>query len=210
VIRRARPARPPALRSFGVAFERCGDLGEGRRGLLHGDALATGMSLMRDLANLPANVCTPSHLAATARQLARQHRSIGVQVLGEPEMRRLKMGSLLSVTAGTGEPARLIVVRYRGGARDAAPVVLVSKGVTFDSGGISLKPPPYGRDEVRHVGRSERARLIKAAAMMGLPLNIVSVIPTARTCRRPPPARRHRPQHVGQTSRSSAPTPKAG
>jgi len=194
VIRRARPARPPALRSFGVAFERRGDLGEGKRGLLHGDALTTGMALMRDLANLPANVCTPSHLAATARQLAREHRSIGVQVLGEPEMRRLKMGSLLSVTAGTDEPARLIVVRYRGGARGVAPVVLVGKGVTFDSGGISLKPPP-AMDEMKFdmSGAASVLGSIKAAAMMGLPLNIVGVIPA---CENLPSGRATKPGDI--------------
>jgi leucyl aminopeptidase len=118
----ARPSGPPASAAqLRRRFERRGDLGEGRRGLLHGDALATGMSLMRDLANLPANVCTPSHLAATARQLARQHRSIGVQVLGEPEMRRLKMGIAAVRHRRHRRAARLIVVRYRGGARGAAP-----------------------------------------------------------------------------------------
>jgi leucyl aminopeptidase len=177
-IRRARPPRAPALRSFGVAVATRGELTEARRGVAHGDALVAGMSLTRNLANLPANVCTPSYLAGAARQLAREHRTVSVQALGEPEMRRLKMGSLLSVTAGTDEPAKLVVVRYRGGARGAAPVVLVGKGVTFDSGGISLKPPP-AMDEMKFdmTGAASVLGAIKAAAAIGLPVNIVGVIP---------------------------------
>jgi leucyl aminopeptidase len=177
-IRRARPPRPPALRSFGVALATRGELTEAKRGLAHGDALIAGMGLTRNLANLPANVCTPSYLANAARQLGREHATFSTQVLGEPEMRRLKMGSLLSVTAGTDEPARLIVVRYRGGARGAAPIVLVGKGVTFDSGGISLKPPP-AMDEMKFdmTGAASVLGAIKAAAEIGLPVNIVGVIP---------------------------------
>jgi leucyl aminopeptidase len=193
-IRKARPPRAPPLRSFGVAVERRGDLAEAERGLKHGEALVSGMALTKDLANLPANVCTPSHLAATARQLAREHRSISVQVLGEPEMRRLKMGSLLSVTAGTDEPARLIVVRYRGGARNAAPIALVGKGVTFDSGGISLKPPP-AMDEMKFdmTGAASVLGAIKSAALIGLKLNIVGVIPA---CENLPSGRATKPGDI--------------
>src|SRR5262245_8446107 len=194
VIRNARPPRAPPLRSFGVAFERRSDLAEAERGLKHGAALVSGMSLTGDLANLPANVCTPSQLATTARQLAREHRSLSVQVLGVPEMRRLKMGSLLSVTAGTDEPARLIIVRYRGGARGAAPIALVGKGVTFDSGGISLKPPP-AMDEMKFdmTGAASVLGAIKAAALIGLKLNIVGVIPA---CENLPSGRATKPGDI--------------
>jgi leucyl aminopeptidase len=193
-IRSAR--RPPAapLASFGVAVAERSDLANARRGLAHGEALASGMSLTRDLANLPANVCTPSHLARAARDMARGHRTLRVQVLDEAQMRRLRMGSLLSVTAGTVEPARLIVVRYSGGRRGAAPIVLVGKGVTFDSGGISLKPPP-AMDEMKFdmTGAASVLGAIKAAAAIGLPLNVVGVIPA---CENLPSGRATKPGDV--------------
>src|SRR6185295_11275073 len=91
---------------------------------------------------------------------------------------RLKMGSLLSVTAGTEEPARLIVLRYRGGSRNAAPIALVGKGVTFDSGGISLKPPP-AMDEMKFdmTGAASVLGTFKAVATIDLPINLVGVVP---------------------------------
>ncbi len=140
-IRSTRKEAPPALKSFSIAVGDRGQVKDAEHGLDHGRGIGAGMSLTRDLANLPANVCTPSYLARQARQLAGQHASIKVQVLDEKELRRLKMGAFLSVTAGTEEPARLIVIRHQGGKSGEAPVVLVGKGVTFDSGGISLKQP---------------------------------------------------------------------
>ena len=120
-----------------------------RRGLTHGEAIAAGQTLLRDLGNLPGNVCTPRYLAQQARELAREHRALRVRVLDEPQIRRLKMGCLLAVSRGSAEPPRFIVLEYRGGARDAAPVVLVGKGVTFDTGGISLKDPA-AMDEMKY------------------------------------------------------------
>jgi leucyl aminopeptidase len=151
---------------------------DAERGLEHGRGIATGAALTRDLANLPANVCTPTYLAQKARELAREYRSIRTQVLDEAELRRLKMGSLLSVTAGTDEPAKLIVVRYQGAAPSAAPVALVGKGVTFDSGGISLKQP-VGMDEMKFdmTGAASVLGAIRAAAEIGLEINIVGVVP---------------------------------
>jgi leucyl aminopeptidase len=110
--------------------------------------------------------------------LAREHRSIRATVLGEDECRRLKMGSFLSVTAGTAEPAKLIVLEYRGGDRSEAPVALVGKGVTFDTGGISLKPPP-AMDEMKFdmSGAASVFGAFKAVAELELPINVVGVIP---------------------------------
>ena len=109
-LRSSRALPEPSLRSFGIALPEREQCKDAERGLAHGRGIAAGTALSRNLANLPANVCTPSHLGQRARELAREHRSIRVQVLGEPELKRLKMGSFLSVTAGTDEHYRRLTV----------------------------------------------------------------------------------------------------
>ena len=113
----------------------------------HGDSIGHGVMLAKDLGNLPANVCTPAYLARTAKKLASGNGKVTTKILNEAEMKRLGMGSLLSVTAGATEPAKLIVIHYKNGG-SAKPIVLVGKGVTFDTGGISLKPGA-GMDEMK-------------------------------------------------------------
>jgi len=119
---------------------------------------------------------------------------VKAQVLDEREIRRLKMGSFLSVTNGTDEPAKLIVMRYSGGRAGAAPVALVGKGVTFDSGGISLKQPP-GMDEMKFdmTGAASVFGAIKAAAEMGLKLNLVGIVPA---CENMPGGRATKPGDI--------------
>src|SRR5882724_1078019 len=125
---------------------------DAERGLEHGQAVAAAASLQRDLGNLPGNVCTPIYLADQARALAKQHTSLRVQVLDEAAIKKEKMGCLLAVSQGSAQPPRFIVLEHRAGSRseksDSPPVVLVGKGVTFDTGGISLKDPP-GMDEMK-------------------------------------------------------------
>jgi leucyl aminopeptidase len=193
-IRSARKPPEPALKAFGFAVRDSGRKAQAQRGLAHGQAIATGTALTRDLANLPANVCTPTYLAQQAKELARAYPAVKAQVLDEPELKRLKMGSFLSVTNGTEEPARLIVLRYDGGRAGAAPVVLVGKGVTFDSGGISLKQPP-GMDEMKFdmTGAASVFGAIKAAAEMGLALNLVGVVPA---CENMPSGRATKPGDI--------------
>jgi leucyl aminopeptidase len=193
-IRSSRELPAPALKSFGIAVSDKDQQAEAERGLGHGRGIAAGAALTRNLANLPANVCTPTYLARQARELAREHRSIRAQVLDEPALKQLEMGSFLSVTAGTDEPARLIVLRYQGGEKGAAPVVLVGKGVTFDSGGISLKQPP-GMDEMKFdmTGAASVFGAIKAAAEIGLPLNLVGVVPA---CENMPSGRATKPGDI--------------
>ncbi len=193
-IRSKRKQPAPALRSFGIAVPAKDQQADAERGLEHGRGIAAGMSLTRDLANLPANVCTPSYLAKQARALATQHRSIKTQVLGEAELRRLKMGAFLSVTAGTDEPAKLLVLRYQGGKPGAAPVVLVGKGVTFDSGGISLKQP-LGMDEMKFdmTGAASVFGAVKAVAEIGLEANVIGVVPA---CENMPSGRATKPGDV--------------
>src|SRR6185437_1671310 len=117
------------------------------RGLAHGAAVADACSVQRDLANLPANVCTPTFLAEEARALAKRYSPLRVRVLDEPAIRREKMGCLLAVSQGSAQPPRFIAIEHAGSAK-GDPVVLVGKGVTFDTGGISLKDPP-AMDEMK-------------------------------------------------------------
>ncbi|HEV7139374.1 MAG TPA: leucyl aminopeptidase [Steroidobacteraceae bacterium] len=149
------------------------------RGLAHGAAIAAACKIQRDLANLPGNVCTPTFLAEEARALAKRHRSLRVRVLDEPAIRREKMGCLLAVSQGSAQPPRFIVIEHGGSGKAAAadPVVLVGKGVTFDTGGISLKDPP-AMDEMKF-DMSGAAAVIAAltlAAALDLPLRVVGLV----------------------------------
>jgi leucyl aminopeptidase len=195
-LKTAKKPKPSSLKKLGVATERS-DRATTERALRDGHAIGTGQGLMRDLANLPANVCTPNYLANAARGLAKQYRSIKVQVLGEPEMRKLKMGALLSVTRGSDEPARLIVAEYRGAASSSAPIALVGKGVTFDTGGISLKPPA-AMDEMKFdmSGAASVLGALKAVAELKLPINLVVVVPA---CENMPNGRATKPGDIVTT-----------
>jgi leucyl aminopeptidase len=142
-------------------------------------AIAHGVNLAKDLGNLPGNICTPTYLAAQALALAKAHKSIKTTVLEEKDMQKLGMGSLLSVTRGSEQPAKLITLEYRGGDKKQKPIALVGKGITFDSGGISLKPGA-DMDEMKYdmCGAASVLGTLQAIAEMGLKLNVVGVIPT--------------------------------
>ncbi|GAB2180515.1 leucyl aminopeptidase [Denitratisoma sp. agr-D3] len=144
--------------------------------LKEGHAIAAGQTLMKDLANLPANHCTPSHLAKTAVALGKEL-GLKVDVLDKAAMKKLGMGSLLAVAQGSVEPPKLIVFKYNGGAKTDKPIVLVGKGITFDTGGISLKPAP-DMDEMKYdmSGAASVFGTLKAAALLKLPLNIVGIV----------------------------------
>ena len=154
------------------------DAGAAVRGLRQGEAVGAGMSLAKDLGNLPGNVCTPAFLAEQAKKLAREWK-LGVEVLERKDMEKLGMGSLLSVAQGSRQPPKLIVLNYAGGAKKAKPVVLVGKGITFDTGGISLKPSPE-MDEMKFdmCGAASVLGALRACAEMKLKLNVVGIIPT--------------------------------
>jgi leucyl aminopeptidase len=151
------------------------------RGLEHGQAVSSAMSLQRDLANLPANVCTPIYLADQARALAKQYTSLRVQVLDEAAIKKEKMGCLLAVTQGSAQPPRFIVLEHRAGGRgdktDSPPVVLIGKGVTFDTGGISLKDPP-GMDEMKFDMSGAAAVLasMSLVAKLRLPMRVIGLV----------------------------------
>ncbi|SNS70688.1 leucyl aminopeptidase [Noviherbaspirillum humi] len=156
-------------------------------------ALANGMDLTRDLGNLPGNVCTPTYLAETAKRLAKEF-GLGVEVLDRKQIEALKMGSFLSVTRGTDEPPKFIVLKHMGGKAKEAPVVLVGKGITFDTGGISLKPGA-AMDEMKYdmCGAGSVLGTFRAIAEMGLKLNVIGVIPT---CENMPSGRATKPGDI--------------
>ena len=175
---KSRPEKPAsALNRLVFSVKKAGDLKRAARGLSRGLALAHGVNLARDLGNLPGNVCTPAYLADEARKLAKHHR-LKVQVLERADMKKLGMNTLLSVAAGSSEPPKLIVLEYSHGPKSQKPVVLVGKGVTFDTGGISIKPAPE-MDEMKFdmSGAGSVLGTIKAIAEMKLPVNMVGIIP---------------------------------
>ena len=151
---------------------------DARRALAEAAAIDGGKRLARDLGNRPGNVCTPSHLADCAVALAGEFEAVSTEVLEEERMRELGMGALLAVARGSRQPPKLIVVEYAGGDRDEAPIVLVGKGVTFDSGGISIKPAAT-MDEMKYdmCGAASVLGAVRAAAQLGLPLNVTAIVP---------------------------------
>ncbi len=156
------------------------DTEEGEGALVDGTAIANGMNVSRDLGNLPGNICTPVFLAEQAKELANEYDSVTCEILDEDAMEHLGMGSLLSVGHGSAEPSRLIVIKYNGGEDDSQPHVIVGKGVTFDTGGISLKPGAK-MDEMKFdmCGAASVMGTMHAVAEMDLPINIIGVIAAA-------------------------------
>lgn len=145
-------------------------------GLAEGKAIAAGMELTRDLGNLPGNVCTPTYLADTARRLA-QDWKLGIDVLERKDMEKLGMNTLISVTRGSAQPPKLIVLKYSGGSKKDKPICLIGKGITFDTGGISLKPGE-GMDEMKFdmSGGGSVLGTMRALAELKLKLNVIGVV----------------------------------
>ncbi|MCR4297927.1 MAG: leucyl aminopeptidase [Gallionella sp.] len=157
-------------------------------------ATARGMALTKELGNLPGNICTPTYLAAKALALGKAHKNIKTTVLNEKDMQKLGMGSLLSVTRGSEQPAKLITLEYHGADKKQKPIVLVGKGITFDSGGISLKPGAE-MDEMKYdmCGAASVLGTMQAIAEMGLKLNVVGIIPA---CENLPSGRATKPGDI--------------
>lgn len=151
---------------------------EAKTAVHRGQAIAEGMALAKDLGNLPGNVCNPAYLAETARALGKEFK-FDVEVLERGDMKKLGMGAALSVGQASAQPCNFIVMHYRGGGK-AKPIILVGKGVTFDSGGISLKPGA-NMDEMKFdmCGAASVFGAIKTVARLGLPINLVGIIPAA-------------------------------
>ena len=162
-------------------------------GMKCGLAIAAGTELARECANRPGNVCTPTYLAEQARLLGKEH-GLKVEILDRKDCEKLGMGSFLSVAQGSDEPLKFIVARWNGGAKTEAPIVLVGKGITFDTGGISIKPAGE-MDEMKFDmgGAASVLGTLKAVALMKAKVNLIGVIPA---CENMPSGRAVKPGDV--------------
>ncbi len=181
------------IKKLAIQVTAAADVAAAESGLLDGKAIGAGVSLTKDLGNLPPNVCTPTYLAEQAQALASSY-GFTVEVLEREEMQKLGMGSFLAVAQGSEQPPKLIVLQHLKGDKNQKPVVLVGKGITFDTGGISLKPGAE-MDEMKYdmCGAATVLGVFKTIAEMDLPLNVVGVIPT---CENMPDGRATRPGDV--------------
>ena len=166
------------LRKITLAVSRRNELTIAEEAVERGLAISRGMELMKNLANLPGNICTPSYLAERAKELAKAHK-LKAEILEQAEMEKLGMGALLSVAKGSRQPPKFIIIQHKGGSKKDKPVVLVGKGITFDAGGISLKPAGE-MDEMKYdmSGAASVLATMQAVAELKLPLNVVALIPT--------------------------------
>ena len=169
------------------------EAGLNKAALTQAAAIANGMNLTRELGNLSPNVCTPTFLATTARKLADDY-GFDIEVLERKQLEALKMGSFLSVAKGSDEAPKFIVLKHNGGKSKDAPVVLVGKGITFDTGGISLKPGP-GMDEMKYdmCGAGSVLGTFRAIGEMGLKLNVVGIV---AACENMPSGRASKPGDI--------------
>jgi leucyl aminopeptidase len=169
------PAR--ALKRIVLALATKSAVDDAERGLREGRGIARGMAFAKDLGNLPANVCTPTYLAESATKLARQFK-LSADVLERRDMEKLGMNTLLAVARGSRQPPKLIALRYSGGPKKSRPLVLVGKGITFDTGGISLKPAAE-MDEMKFdmCGAASVLGTFRAIAEIEPEINVVGLVP---------------------------------
>ena len=160
-----------------MGISNSGDSEKIKLGCEHARSISVGVNIAKDLGNLPANICTPTYLANQSKKFAKRYKKMSVKILNEGTLKKLKMNSFLSVTAGSKEPAKMIVMEYKG-AQKQRPYVLVGKGVTFDTGGISIKPSAK-MDEMKYdmCGAATVIGAICAVAEMKLPINLNVVVP---------------------------------
>ena len=177
-LKTQKKAAAPALAAVTLAIAGAPVTLQAQAALKEAVATADGADLARTLGNLPPNLCTPSYLADESRKLAKQFK-LGIDVLERRDMEKLGMGALLAVTRGSHQPPKLIVLRYSGAAKKKKPLVLVGKGITFDTGGISLKPAGE-MDEMKFdmSGAGSVLGAIRALAGMRAPVNVIGVVPT--------------------------------
>jgi len=168
----------PNLNKFIVNVPQRNNLAPAEAALNRALAVADGVQFARDLGNLPGNICTPTYFAEQAQQLSNTY-GLKIEVLERADMEVLGMGSLLSVSRGSRQPPKFIVLQYNKGKSSQKPVVLIGKGITFDAGGISIKPASE-MDEMKFdmCGAASVLGTMKAVALMELPINLVIIVPT--------------------------------
>jgi leucyl aminopeptidase len=176
-LKTAKKPKAPVIQRILAGPVSKGGVDDAERGLEHGAAISASQKIQRDLANLPGNICTPTYLADQAKALAKRHSSLKVTVLDEAAIRREKMGCLLAVSQGSDEPPRFVVLEHKGSKSDSAPIVLVGKGVTFDTGGISLKDPG-AMDEMKFdmSGAAAVIAALNLVAELKLPLRVIGLV----------------------------------
>lgn len=176
---KSKPEEPaPRLAKLGLWVADRKSQSAATAGFAQGKAVAEGQSIARRLGNLPGNVCTPTFLATEARKLAKEFAGLKVSVVEQAQMKKLGMNSLLSVSQGSRQPPKLIVFEWRGGPKQKAPVALVGKAVTFDTGGVSLKPAA-AMDEMKFdmCGGASVIGAMATVARLELPVNVIGVVP---------------------------------
>ena len=194
VYRHTKPSAPaaPKLARVALLVDKAG-LKAAKAGLARGEAIAAGVELARECANRPANHATPTYLGQVVQQLGKTH-GLKVEVMDRKAVEKLGMGSFLAVAQGSDEPLRFIVARYEGAAKTVAPVVLVGKGITFDTGGISLKPGAE-MDEMKFDmgGAASVIGTLRAVAELKPRLNLVMIV---AACENMPSGRAVKPGDV--------------
>ncbi|WP_371373304.1 leucyl aminopeptidase [Thalassotalea aquiviva] len=190
--RKEEPRRPLRKIVFNVPTRR--ELTLGERAINHGLGIAAGINVCKDVANLPPNICNPAYLAEQAQKLAADNEKVTTDIINEAMMEELGMGSYLAVGRGSDNESLMSVIKYQGGASDAKPIVLVGKGLTFDSGGISLKPGE-GMDEMKYDMGGAAAVLgtMHALVQLNLPVNVIGVL---AGCENMPDANAYRPGDI--------------
>ena len=190
--KKGEPRRPLRKIVFNVPTRR--ELTVGERAIEHGLAVARGAKVTKDVANMPPNICNPAYLWEQAQQMAEEYGSVNVEVVNEANMKDLGMNSYLAVGRGSENESLMSIIHHKGGADDQAPLVLVGKGLTFDSGGISLKPGD-GMDEMKYDmgGAASVLGVMHTVAALNLPINVIGVL---AGCENMPDANAYRPGDI--------------
>ncbi|MEP4890536.1 MAG: leucyl aminopeptidase [Aliiglaciecola sp.] len=190
--KKGEPRRPLRKMVFNVPTRR--ELPVGERAVEHGLAISAGMKTTRDVANMPPNICNPAYLLEQAKILENQYDSVKIESVNEAQMAELEMNSYLAVGRGSVNESIMTIIHHNGGPKDQAPVVLVGKGLTFDSGGISIKPGE-GMDEMKYDmgGAAGVLGTMHAIADLNIPLNVIGVL---AGCENMPDANAYRPGDI--------------
>ncbi len=193
------PRRPLRKIVFNVPTRR--ELTIGESAIEHGLAIAAGSKLCKDVANMPPNICNPAYLGEQAQEIADNFDNVTVDIIGEEKMAELGMNSYLAVGRGSANESVMSVINYQGGDKDQAPIVLVGKGLTFDSGGISIKPGE-AMDEMKYDmgGAAGVIGTMRALVQMQLPINVVGVL---AGCENMPGSNAYRPGDILTTMSSN-------
>src|SRR5690606_12295315 len=176
---KSKKAEPKALKKITLIADKA-EQAEVERGSQHAQAIASGMAFTKDLGNLPPNLCHPSYLADEAKALAKAYKNLKVEILDEKKLKELGAGAFLAVAQGSEQPPRMIVLNYQGGKKGEQPYALVGKGITFDTGGISIKPAA-SMDEMKYdmCGAASVLGTLRAVLELQLPINLVCLLACA-------------------------------